>query len=124
MLISLFTLSVIGRSQGYKSSTRLVLSLRTMCAYHSHHVCLPFAPCVPSLHIMARSRKANLLWSILTMEKRSILMRNGFLIILMKNVFLTQYANHHFHFTPLSCHNKESFLNQNFLSLPSLEFDI
>ena len=42
----------------------------------------------------------------------------------MKNVFLMQYANHHFHFTPLSCHNKESFFKQNFLSLPSLEFDI
>ncbi len=39
VLITLFTLSVIGRSQGYKSSTRLVLSLRTMCAYHLHHVC-------------------------------------------------------------------------------------
>ena len=34
-----FYLSVIGRSQGYKPFTRLVLSLRTMCAYHSHHVC-------------------------------------------------------------------------------------
>ena len=39
VLITLFTLSVIGRSQGYKPSARLVLSLRTMCAYHSHHVC-------------------------------------------------------------------------------------
>jgi len=39
VLITLFTLSVIGRSQGYKSSTRLVLSLRTIGAYHSHHVC-------------------------------------------------------------------------------------
>ena len=46
------------------------------------------------------------------------------LIILMKNVFLMQYANHHFHFIPLSCHNKDGFLKQNFLSLPSLDFDI
>jgi len=50
-------------------------------------------------------------------------MRNGFLIILMKNVSLMQYANHHFHFISLSCHNKESFLKQIFLSLLSLEFD-
>ena len=48
------------------------------------------------------------------MEKRGIL---------MKNVFLMQYANHHFPFIPLSCHNKDVFLKQNFLSLLSLEFD-
>ena len=42
----------------------------------------------------------------------------------MKNVSLMQYANRLFHFIPLSCHNKESFFNQNFLSLPSLDFDI
>ena len=58
-----------------------------------------------------------------TMEKRVILMRNGFLKILMRNVFLMQYANHHFHVIPLSCHNKDGFLKQNFLSLLSLEFD-
>jgi len=39
VLITLFTLSVIGRSQGYKPSARMVLSLRTIGAYHSHHVC-------------------------------------------------------------------------------------
>jgi hypothetical protein len=37
--------------------------------------------------------------------------------------FLMQYANRHFYFIPLSCHNKESFLKQIFLSLLSLEFD-
>jgi len=41
----------------------------------------------------------------------------------MKNVFLMQYANHHFYFILLSCHNKDGFLKQNFLSLLSLEFD-
>ena len=57
-------------------------------------------------------------------EKRGILMRNGFLKILMKNVFLMQYANHHFHFIPLACHNKESFLKQIFLSLLSSRFGL
>ena len=86
----------------------MVLSLRTMCAEPPHD---------------NKEWEKSLLWSILTMEKRGILMRNGLLIILMKNGFVLQYANHHFHFIPLSCHNKGSFLKQNFLSLLSLEFD-
>ena len=37
--------------------------------------------------------------------------------------FLMQYANRLFHFISLSCHNKDGFFKQNFLSLLSLEFD-
>lgn len=87
-----------------------------MRAYHSHHVCRA------STQWQGVERKAYYGLSLYR-EKRHInekrLLNNSH-----EKLFLMQYANRHFHFIPLSCHNKESFLNQNFLSLPSLDFDI
>ena len=72
----------------------MVLSLRTMCAEPPHN---------------GKEWKEKLIMVYPYIEKRGILMRNGFLIILMKNVSLMHYANRLFHFIPLPCHNKESF---------------
>ena len=87
----------------------MVLSLRTMCAEPPHNGKEWKDKLIMVYSYYGEKRYIN--------EKR--LLNNSH-----EKCFLMQYANHHFHFIPLSCHNKESSLNQNFLSLLSLDFDI